>query len=59
MAIDTCASSGPYFGTGRAGVALGAPWATFGEILAFQGTSTDAGMQCGVLILDCHAEHDF
>jgi hypothetical protein len=29
---------GPYRGTP---VALGTPWATFGEIIAFQGTSTD------------------
>jgi hypothetical protein len=56
MAIDTCASPGPYRGTP---VALGTPWATFGEIIAFQGTSTDEGMLRGVLILGCHPEHDF
>jgi hypothetical protein len=36
---------GPYRGTS---VALGTPWATFGEIIAFQGTSTD---QDGLLSL--------
>ena len=55
------ASSGPFHGTGRSSVALGAPWATFGEIIAFQGTSTDHGMQRVVFmftILGCHSEHD-